>query len=67
MTAIPSTVWKDPVRWFEATISSCQECGKGATGVLRGPQNESYGPYCKKCADRRLRAAYRSRGEKYDG
>jgi hypothetical protein len=58
----------DPVRWFDETLNmSCNRCSKPAAGVLRGPGNESYGPYCKDCAKRRLRAAYQSRGEKYDG
>ena len=43
----------DQVRWFEA-LGSCAGCGKPATGKLRGPQNESYGNYCAKCAEKRL-------------
>lgn len=41
------------LRWFEA-YSHCR-CGKPAAGILRGDGNESYGPHCQKCAERRLR------------
>lgn len=46
----------DQVRWFEE-FGNCSECLKPATGILRGPQNESYGKYCSKCAGRRLKNA----------
>ena len=36
----------DPVQWFQE-YGPCYECGKPATGVLRGPRNDSYGNYCK--------------------
>ena len=42
------------LKWFEETASKCS-CGKWATGILRGSRNESYGPHCKRCAEKRLR------------
>ena len=41
------------LRWFEA-YPRCP-CGKAGNGILRGESNESYGTYCRKCAERRLR------------
>ena len=49
----------DPVRWFDA-LGTCQ-CGKPAHGRLMGPRNESYGKYCTKCADARLKKAVAAR------
>jgi hypothetical protein len=49
----------DQVRWFDA-LGSCI-CGKPATGVLRGPRNESYGAHCRRCAEARLKKAERER------
>lgn len=43
------------LRWFENTERKCARCGKRATGILRGSQNESYGPHCQRCADKRLK------------
>lgn len=48
--------YPDQVRWFDE-LGGCRECSKPAIGKLMGPQNESHGPYCKKCAEKRLRAA----------
>ena len=45
----------DPVRWFER-LGTCP-CGKASTGTLRGPMNESYGTFCGKCAESRLKKA----------
>lgn len=45
----------DPVRWFDA-LGPCK-CGKPAHGKLMGPQNESYGASCTKCAEARLAKA----------
>lgn len=45
------------LRWFEVTDRKCLQCGKHATGVLRGARNESYGPHCQRCADKRLAAS----------
>ena len=45
----------DQVRWYDA-LGQCR-CGKAATGVLRGPRNESFGNYCERCANTRLRKA----------
>lgn len=50
------------LRWFEDTDRKCS-CGKRATGVLRGSRNESYGPHCKSCANRRLKASQRERDQ----
>lgn len=50
------------LRWFE-NYSTCRQCGKRPDGILRGVQNESYGPHCQKCADRRLKASAKARGE----
>lgn len=51
----------DQVRWFEQH-PACWKCG-GFTklGILRGPRNESYGSYCRKCADKRIKAAEHER------
>jgi hypothetical protein len=43
------------LRWFENTERKCGRCGKRATGILRGSRNESYGPHCQRCADKRLK------------
>lgn len=50
----------DQVRWFEA-LGQCAACARPATGKLRGPQNESYGNYCRSCAEKRLAKAERER------
>lgn len=52
----------DPVRWFEE-FGHCQ-CGKSAQGILRGPRNESYGKFCRSCANKRLKKADRERERK---
>lgn len=44
------------LRWFEQ-FSDCLECGKMAHGILRGVRNDSYGPHCRKCAAKRLKAS----------
>jgi hypothetical protein len=49
----------DQVRWFDA-LGRCV-CGSSATGILRGPRNESYGVYCKRCAAKRLHKATKER------
>lgn len=49
----------DQVRWFEA-LGQCP-CGKPATGTLRGPRNESYGTWCRRCAEARIKRAERER------
>jgi hypothetical protein len=48
------------LRWFEETDRKCS-CGARATGILRGVRNESYGPHCKRCANRRLKASEKAR------
>lgn len=50
----------DDVRWFDE-LGECRECPKPATGKLMGSRNDSYGPYCKKCADKRLARAKKDR------
>lgn len=52
----------DPVRWFNA-LGECGKCRRPAHGRLMGPRNESYGTYCTKCAEARLRKANKARGE----
>lgn len=47
-------------QWFEPTEQKCR-CGKRATGILRGRRNESFGPHCKACAEKRIKAAKRVR------
>lgn len=47
-------------QWFERTEAKCR-CGKRATGILRGRQNQSFGPHCEKCANKRIAAAKRVR------
>lgn len=49
----------DQAQWFDP-LGTCV-CGHAATGTLRGPRNDSYGTYCKRCADRRLAKAKRER------
>ena len=49
------------LRWFEETQQKCSHCTRRATGILRGRRNESYGPHCKRCAERRLKASERAR------
>ena len=43
------------LRWFEE-FNKCP-CGRYAQGILRGLRNESYGPHCRRCAARRLKAS----------
>jgi hypothetical protein len=50
----------DPVRWFD-NVGSCQNCGGQGHGKLMGPSNESYGVYCRRCADARLKRAEKQR------
>ncbi len=50
----------DAVRWLDR-YPKCSECGKVAHGVLRGLRNDSYGAYCTRCADRRLKLAEKER------
>lgn len=45
----------DPARWFDC-VGNCR-CGKRATGILRGTRNESLGPYCERCAEKRIKKA----------
>ncbi len=47
------------VQWFDE-LAKCR-CGKPATGVLRGTSNESFGPHCKRCAEKRIKASKRVR------
>lgn len=47
------------VQWFEE-LSKCR-CGRQSTGVLRGTRNESFGPHCKPCAEKRIKASKRVR------
>ena len=54
------------LRWFEETDRKCS-CGKRATGILRGSRNESYGPHCKRCAEKRLKASERERAARKGG
>lgn len=49
----------DPVTHWHAYPSS--RCGGRAYGDLLGPGNTNYGPYCKACGERRLKAAERAR------
>jgi hypothetical protein len=51
----------DQAQWFDG-LGNCR-CGKPATGVLRGTRNESYGPYCRRCAEKRIKAAEKARRE----
>ena len=49
------------LRWFDGINTKCDRCGRRAVGILRGSQNESYGPHCKSCANSRLKASERER------
>jgi hydrogenase maturation factor len=49
-------------QWFERTETKCR-CGKRATGILRGRQNQSFGPHCEPCANKRIAAAKRVRDQ----
>lgn len=55
------------LRWFENTDRKCNQCGKRATGILRGTRNESWGPHCKQCAERRLKASEKARAAQAEG
>ncbi len=48
------------LRWFDEW-GRCGQCRKRAHGVLRGSRNESYGPHCKPCANRRLKESEKQR------
>lgn len=50
------------LRWFDA-FAKCR-CGKDSNGILRGDGNESYGAYCRKCAEKRLRKSDEARKRK---
>jgi hypothetical protein len=53
------------LRWFEQLPRHrCLQCNKWAEGILRGVRNESYGPHCRKCAEKRLRDSEKARGKK---
>ena len=43
------------LRWFDE-LNRCA-CGKPSTGILRGVGNTSFGPHCRQCALRRLKAS----------
>jgi hypothetical protein len=49
----------DQAQWFDG-LGTCR-CGKPATGILRGTRNESYGSYCRRCAEKRIKAAEKAR------
>jgi hypothetical protein len=49
------------LRWFEVTERPCSRCSKRAVGILRGAGNESFGPHCQKCADKRLKDSAKAR------
>jgi hypothetical protein len=51
----------DQARWFDA-LGTCV-CNKPAEGVVRGPGNESYGSYCRKCAEKRIKKAEKERAD----
>lgn len=51
----PATDYPDQPRWFDS-LGKCG-CGKPANGKLMGPRNESYGPSCATCADKRIARA----------
>ena len=57
----------DQLRYFEE-FPRCMQCGKIAHGNLRGNRNESYGPHCMTCANKRLKAskAVRDQARKED-
>jgi hypothetical protein len=57
--------YHDPSRWFDA-LGTCP-CGKRATGVLRGTQNQSMGPYCERCAAKRIKKAQQDRSGEAPG
>lgn len=50
------------LRWFEE-LPKCGRCRKTAHGILRGSRNESYGHYCKKCANKRLKDSEKVRAK----
>lgn len=50
-----------PVTWFDM-LGRCL-CGKPAVGTLRGAGNVSYGHWCKRCADEKLRKAEKERAK----
>lgn len=52
------------LRWLEPMRSKCDRCGKRADGIRRGVQNESYGPHCERCANKRLKDSEAVRARK---
>jgi len=53
----------DSARWWKA-LGSCVGCGKPATGELMSDRNDRIGPYCERCANKRLKAAQKARAVK---
>lgn len=50
----------DDSRWFDE-LGKCG-CGKAATGIVRGKQNQPMGVFCKACAARKIKRAEAARG-----
>lgn len=51
------------LRWY-GEFGECRRCGKASAGILFGVTNESYGPHCKRCAEKRLRDSAKAREER---
>jgi hypothetical protein len=45
-------------QWFDA-LGKCCDCPKPATGILRDHRNDNRGPYCRRCAERAIKAAHK--------
>ena len=43
------------LRWF-GEYAKCP-CGRDSNGVLYGSRNQSYGSWCRHCANKRLKAS----------
>lgn len=43
-------------KWFKP-IGPCAACGGKASGFLMSERNETYGSFCKNCAEARIKEA----------
>lgn len=43
------------MRLYLDRYPKCFTCGANSVGILRGPRNESYGSYCQRHAEARIK------------
>lgn len=48
--------YEPDLRWFDE-YPACRMCGKQSAGRLMDVRNTNYGDHCKRCAEKRLKAA----------